>query len=125
MLVTKSIPMANKRELTAALIDLLPESVHITLEQALKTWYMNLRSTGGLRLTDQGRLAFDLLDIANWAVPLEIKNLNKPGLLALDRKLTFPYYIDYKNKQLVMFSSREAMLATLYGDLKKFLDNYS
>jgi hypothetical protein len=55
---------------------------------------------------------------------LELKNLNKTGLLALDRKLTFPYYIDHKKKQLVMFSSREAMLATLYGDLKQFLENY-
>jgi len=117
--------MANKRELTATLIKLLPDSVPMTLERALKTWYMNLRSTGGLRLTDCGYLAFELLEIENWTVPVELKNLNKSGLLALDRKLTFPYYIDYRKKQLVMFSSREAMLATLYGDLQKFLENYS
>jgi hypothetical protein len=117
--------MANKRELTETLIKLLPGSVSISLDRALKTWYMNIRINGGLRLTDCGYLAYQLLELDSWTVPIELKNLNKTGLLALDRKLTFPYYIDYKKKHLVMFSSREAMLATLYGDLKKFLDNYS
>ena len=50
-------------------------------------------------------------------------------LLALDRKLQHPYYIDYKfssnNIKLVLFDSKEAMLANLYGNLTKFLDNYS
>lgn len=117
--------MVNKNELTQTLVELLPDSLSITTEKALKTWYYNIRSSGGLRLTDYGYKVFQRLEIENWTVSIEIKNLNKKGLLALDRKLTFPYYIDLKNKQIVMFSSREAMLATLYGDLQKFLDNYS
>lgn len=116
--------MPSKRELTETLVGLLPESVPISLDRALKTWYMNLRSQGGLRLTDSGYLAFQMLEIESWTVPLEVRHLNKQGLLALDRKLTFPYFIDTRKKQLVMFSSKEAMLATLYGDLKNFLDNY-
>jgi hypothetical protein len=51
--------------------------------------------------------------------------VNKSVLLALDRKITFPYYINFPGQQLILFSSREAMLATLYGDLQKFLENYS
>jgi len=117
--------MVNKNELTQTLVELLPESLSVTTEKALKTWYCNIRSSGGLRLTDYGYKVFRFLEIESWTVPIEIKNLNKKGLLALDRKLTFPYYIDLKNKQIVMFSSKEAMLATLYGDLQKFLDNYS
>jgi hypothetical protein len=44
--------------------------------------------------------------------------------LLLDRKLQAPYYIEIEKKlarRLIMFSSREAMMATLYGDLKTFL----
>lgn len=117
--------MATKHDIVEKLIQLLPESVSITADQALKTWFVNLRRDGGLRLTDQGYQAFDMLEIERWSVPIEIKNINKRGLLNLDRKLAFPYYIDTKRKNLVMFSSREAMLATLYGDLQRFLDNYS
>jgi hypothetical protein len=116
--------MPNKRELTETLVALLPDSVPISLDRALKTWYMNLRARGGLRLTDCGYLAYQMLEIESWTVGLDVKHLNKPCLLALDRKLTFPYYIDTRKKQLVMFSSKEAMLATLYVDLKHFLDNY-
>lgn len=117
--------MATKREIVEKLIQLLPESVSITADQAQKTWFVNLRRDGGLRLTDQGFQAFDMLEIERWSVPIEVKNINKRGLLSLDRKLSFPYYIDVKKKQLVMFSSREAMLATLYGDLQRFLENYN
>ena len=31
------------------------------------------------------------------------------------------YFIDYKNQRLIMFSSRDAMMATLYGDLAAWL----
>lgn len=117
--------MVAKSELTKTLVDLLPESLSITPEKALKTWYCNIRAEGGLRLTDLGYKTFQFLEIESWAVPIEFKNLTKKGLLALDRKLTFPYYLDLRNKQIVMFSSKEAMLATLYGDLQKFLDSYS
>jgi hypothetical protein len=48
-------------------------------------------------------------------------------LLNLDRKLQLPYYIVVKKKlpvKIVMFGSKEAMLARLYGNLDKFLENY-
>ena len=58
--------------------------------------------------------------------------LGSKTLLDLDRKLKHPYYIDLKKfntsleqVSLVLFDSKEAMLANLYGDLHKFLDNYS
>jgi hypothetical protein len=44
-------------------------------------------------------------------------------LLELDRKMQYPYFIDYKNKRMIMFSSRDAMMATLYGDLATWLKN--
>ncbi len=56
---------------------------------------------------------------------LDPKKINKKTILELDRKLQWPYYIDTKKRQIIFFSSREAMLATLYGDLGSFLKQYS
>jgi hypothetical protein len=117
--------MLHKEELTSRLVELLPNDNQITVDQALKTWYMNLRKTGGLRLTEQGYQALKMLDIESWPVSIELSQIDKRGLLSLDQKITFPYYIDTRKKQVIMFSSREAMLATLYNDLKQFLSNYS
>jgi hypothetical protein len=43
-------------------------------------------------------------------------------MVELDKKLTTPYYIDAKKKQLVLFGSREAMMATLHGDIRRWLE---
>lgn len=119
--------MTTRDDITRAIINLLPNRQSITVADATKRWYRNLRSEGGCRLTDVGYAICKTLDLASWTIPLDdVKQLrvNKSMLLALDRKITYPYYIDFPKKQLVLFSSREAMLATLYGDLQKFLENY-
>ena len=106
----------------------MPESSRPSLDDAVKLWYRNIRLDGGCRLTDAGYAVFKALDIESWNISLEnVKQLrvDKKLLLSLDRKITFPYYIDFKEKKLKLFSSKEAMLASLYGDLKKFLENYS
>jgi hypothetical protein len=119
--------VTTRDDITQAIINLLPPGQQLTVAEATKRWYRNLRAEGGCRLTDVGYATCRTLDIESWSIALEnIKQLrvNKSMLLALDRKITYPYYIDFAKKQLVMFSSREAMLATLYGDLQKFLENY-
>ena len=115
----------NKREITQRLIDLL-EDDH-DLNHALRSWYVNIRPTGGLRLTNRGYAVLKTLDLESWHVDLTANKpmMNKRLLLELDHKLQWPYYIDTKKKQLIFFSSREAMLATLYGDLQTFLKQYS
>lgn len=114
----------NKREITQHLLDLLPDT-RATLDQALKVWYMNIRDSGGLRLTSIGYAVLKNLDIESWTLELDPKKINKRLVLEMDRKLQYPYYIDIKKKQLIFFSSREAMLANLYGDLESFLKQYS
>lgn len=114
----------NKREITQRLLDIVPDGT-INLDQALRVWYMNIRDTGGLRLTAIGYTVLKTLDIESWSMDLDIKKINKKTVLALDRKLQWPYYIDVKKKSIIFFSSREAMLANLYGDLGSFLKQYS
>lgn len=114
----------NKKEITQRLLDMVPNGDH-DLDQALKIWYMNIRSTGGMRLTSIGYTVLKTLEIESWTVDLDPRKINKKIILEMDHKLQWPYYIDTKKRQLIFFSSREAMLATLYGDLGSFLKQYS
>ena len=129
--------MRDKISLTQALIDQLPAEHKIDLDQAVQTWWVNKRKSGGMRLTNLGyAILHDILGIESYQLeivgekdigPWRAK-LTKRVVLDLDRKLEWPYYLDFsakkKSLRLVFFSSREAMLATLYGDLEKFLKNY-
>lgn len=116
-----------KNKLTQTLIDLLPVDHKVSLEDALLHWYYNIRDSGGLRLTQYGFQTFKILGLESWSIPLTDlkKTISKSILLELDRKMTYPYYIDFKNKQLICYSSKEAMLATLYSSLSDFLRNYN
>jgi hypothetical protein len=115
----------NKRELTRRLLEQVDRDLDI--EQALLSWYVNIRPTGGLRLTPIGYTVLKTLELESWSIDLSANKplLSKKLLLELDHKLQWPYYIDGKQKKLILFSSREAMLANLYGDLQAFLKQYS
>ena len=115
----------TKHKLTKRLIELLPEDHRISIEEAMVLWYTNIRNNGGFRLTQNGLLAMKILGLESWSVPLnDIKiTMDKNLLLSLDRKLTWPYFIDYKKKEIIFYSSREAVMATMYGSIKNWLDN--
>ncbi len=89
-------------------------------ERALTTWWHNLRTTGGMRLTDCGYKVFtERLKLESWTIDIKDVRpmLYHRTLLEMDRKLQWPYYIDLKNKCLVLFSSKDAVMATLQGDV--------
>ena len=121
--------MRDKKQLTAALVDQLDPELGLTCEHAYNTWWHNLRNRGGMRLTSAGYLAFlNLLEIEHYVFNLKPFDVNSKLIVAMDRKLQQPYYIVTKKMmpmQLVFFGSREAMMVNLYGDLKKFIDNYA
>jgi hypothetical protein len=115
----------TKHKLTKRLIELLPEDHRLSVEEAMVLWYTNIRNNGGFRLTQNGLQAMKILGLESWSVPLnDIKiTMDKNLLLSLDRKLTWPYFIDYKKKEIVFYSSKEAVMATMYGSIKNWLDN--
>jgi hypothetical protein len=114
----------SKSKLTKRLIELLPEDHKISLDEAMLHWYTNIRNNGGFRLTVFGYQAMKILGLESWSVELtDIKiTMDKTMLLDLDRKLTYPYFIDYKKKVIIFYSSKEAMMATMYGSIKNWLD---
>ena len=121
--------MRDKQGLTQTLVQQMDADSAITTRQAMNTWWFNIRKTGGMRLTDQGYHAFSkTLNLTRYEWPiLDPHEFTQHVMLALDRKMQMPYYINVVKgipKKIVFFSSQEAVMVNLYGDLKKFLDNY-
>ena len=127
-MIKSTLDVRDKVKLVEAIIAELPEGHEETVDRAMSLWWYNIRASGGLRLTDIGYFVFkNMLDIESYNMDIDIEKFDRQMLLDLDRKLQMPYYIVVKKKlptTIVMFGSREAMLARLYGDLNKFLDNY-
>jgi len=120
----------DKVKLTETLVAELPEEFRESVDNALKTWWANIRKSGGLRLTDHGFYVFTrVLDLASYKVEMkQSADKMRRLILTLDKKLQTPYYIEITKRMPVclhMFGSREAVTAHLYGDLEKFLNNYN
>ena len=118
--------MINKLALTVELINHYPDAP--TLNEAMATWWQNIREDGGLRLTDVGYFVFENnLELDSYTFELPEKLLTPRNLLALDRRIPSPYYIvnNRRHNKIVMFGSREAMMATLHGDIQKFITSLS
>jgi hypothetical protein len=114
--------MTPREQLTRRLLDELPSTHHTCLEQARITWWMNLRRDGGFRLSRQGfEILAQVLELQHWR--LDTPDLTSADVLQLDKRLTTPYYLDQKRRELVLFGSREAMMAVLYADLKVWLSS--
>ena len=126
----------RKLEIVTRLRDSIPEQNRESVDQAMITWWANIRRDGGMRLTNHGyKIMHDVLKLESWQ--LELPNpdevgafrarIDKKTILDLDRKLEWPYYLDFdarkKRRRIIFFGSREAMMATLYGDLKAWLDS--
>ena len=121
--------MRDKLKLTQAVIDQLPEGHGMDIAVAMKIWWYNIRSNGGLRLTELGYFTFKkIMDLESYSMEIDWETFDRMTVLKLDRKLRMPYYIEVNKKipkNIVFFGAKEAMIARLYGDLNKFLDNYN
>jgi hypothetical protein len=119
----------DKQMLTQNLVKQLDPESGITVQQAMCTWWFNIRKNGGMRLTDLGYNVFvNLLDLEKYEYAvLDSAQFNQQVILNLDRKMQMPYYIHAVKgipKKILFFGSREAVMVNLYKDLKHFLDNY-
>jgi hypothetical protein len=115
--------MISKRDITQELIKAWPNNQAPALEKALVDWYVNIRDTGGFRLTDEGcSVLIAVLELQHWQLPVDPKTITKRVLLDMDRKITFPFYLEKRRRLIVFFSSQEAMMATMYGDIVAWLN---
>ena len=121
--------MRDKHKLTQQLVEQLDSTKGITVAQAMRTWWFNIRKSGGMRLTGVGFTAFvQDLQLEHYGYNIDNPMLfNQHIILNLDRKMQMPYYIHAVKgipKKIVFFGSREAVMVNLYGNLEQFLDNY-
>ena len=115
----------NKQAITQELLALLPDNLRPNLEEAMVTWWFNIRENGGLRLTNSGYRALKKdLQLETWRFEINKPRAtkNKRLILALDRKLNWPYYMEKSHVEF--FSSKEAMMAQMYPTLESFLELY-
>lgn len=95
----------------------------LTVEQADNRWFHNHRSGGGLRLTAAGLQDFLQLGLESWSFELGKRHLSSRDLIKLDKRLRYPYFIDRRKNRMLFFGGKEAMLAMLYNDVEKWLEN--
>jgi len=120
--------MGRKLSLTKQILDTIDSPP--SEELALMTWWSNIQDTGGMGLTNEGfRIFTEVLDLEHydWEFP-DNKMLGNRIVLALDRKMEFPYYIRQpKGKRtpgkIFLFGERDAVIINLCGDLTKFVEN--
>lgn len=121
--------MRDKLKLTRQIVEQLPYVAEVSVEELLPLWWKNVRNDSGMRLTDLGYTIFvKHLKLTEYTFKLEPFDLGTYTIIQLDHKLQHPYYIEFEKgmaTKLVLFDSKEAMLANLYGNIEKFVDNYN
>ena len=115
----------RKLDIVQRLLVDIPDALREPEDRAMKTWWANIRPQGGLRLTNHGyHIMHDVLHLEYHSHPSR-SPMTKKIILDLDRKLAWPYYLDFnsrkKRRRIVFFGSREAMMAAMYGDLERWL----
>jgi len=119
----------QRQQLTHDLVSRLDPELGITNKIATKTWWHNIRSTGGMRLTHAGYHIFDqVLELTHYTFDItDPKSMTSDRLLEMDKKIQTPYYIMAKHtvpRKIVLFGSSEAVMINLYGDFERWFDNY-
>jgi len=115
--------MLSKLDYTQQILKQLPLGDRPTEDDALTTWWQDIRPDGGLRLSPEGCVIFIRLGITNYEFEIPPSTLARANtLLILSNKLTCPYYIMMSKKpRLLLFGSKEATMYSLYGDIDKFI----
>ena len=122
-----------KRRITKAIIEQLPNS-NIDLEKAMRTFWLDIRNEGGLRLSDAGDRTFIVADIESFEFPFRLKKITDKEpiysyqnlMLDLSLKVPCPYYIGrHKPTEpyIRVYDSKIAMMINLYGDIYEYLRN--
>jgi hypothetical protein len=120
--------VTDKKKITEAILKLIkPEYTASQLEVCLFKWWKNPRSSGGLRLTDVGKEAFDEALIEHTTHPYSIDPPRADGfsiaMIELGKKMPCPYYM-YSIKHMVYVSVYDGRMSTvlyLYEDIVSYL----
>lgn len=118
----------NKLTICKTVVPLLQEkNIDITVEQAMRTWWLNPRKTGGLGLTESGFQAFLAAELESWDVDYQPKKFagGFTLLTVLNKKMQCPYCLHRTRGKIYIriYDSRVYMLINLLGGLDEYLDS--
>lgn len=115
--------MLSKLDYTKQMLALLPADHGLDLVVAMLDWWQDIRPDSGLRLSLEGRQVFEQLKIQSYWFDIPPGTAAHAGhLVALNKHLTHPYFIQLgKKPRLVFFNGQEASMFALYGDIVKFV----
>ena len=118
--------MRDKLALTQAIISQLPPDDRPGIRSAMRDWWQNTRPGAGMRLTPAGHAVMQQLAIESYRFDIQPDQVVPRLLIQLDQRLQDPYFLkaDRRRPWIEFYGSREALLANLYGDLSRFLENY-
>ena len=95
---------------------------------AMSRWWRNIRSSGGLGLTELGNTKFLEAELEYWdfAMPGDIGMSIIKFNFFLDRKIPCPHILLFsKQKNTIrIYDSRIAVTVSLWGGIDKLLDHY-
>jgi hypothetical protein len=128
--------MNDKEKITKIIYENLPAInpwQEKSVEKCLFEWWATGRSNQSLRLTEEGKSAFELAEIAYYEYPLinsadDLEKIRFTGFtINLGKKLKCPFYVGYKNKlkksvYIRLYDSKIAMMVSLYGSFQEYFN---
>ncbi len=94
----------------------------LSVKEYLPLWWKNTRNKGdgGLRLTDEGYLVLQEIELATYDVPYpKDMPLTTQVIIFLDQFIDCPYYLT--NRSITVTNEKKAVELTLFsGDLRKY-----
>lgn len=118
--------VTDKETIVTAILPHVPETEIATLDYAMKTWWKNIRRSGGLGLTRLGDEMFRAGGLEHWDFDMGAASMvgNIGASVTLDKRMPCPYYFysDKKRRRVRIYDSRVAMLVALHGDFTSYLN---
>lgn len=101
----------------------------VTVNKLYKRFWFTGRSTKNMRLTDEGKNAFEMLDVEFFEFHLntDTDRFNY-YVINIGKKLKTPFWIGFRNRfyksaYIRIYDSKIAMLVNLYGSLDEYLNS--
>ena len=118
------IQMPSKQEYTDVFLKNIKNTT-IPTGEALTYFWQNIRSGGGLRLTEQGcECLIEDIELECWEIDIREQRITQRFLLDLDRFLDCPYFIQRGRwPKIILFSEKTYFWLILHNkDFERFLN---
>jgi len=132
----------TKKEITQAVLNVLPEQNNKPIDQMMFAWWLTGRGGQGLRLSAEGLKAFEEALLEYYDFPLGLDTTGKLSIAPesfvseIIKKIKCPYYLGitkvrHQEKHegntgapfIRVYDHKTAMMMTLHGTLRSYLDS--